>query len=154
MRFRIIGAVAVHPGGPMEHLPGGLVERAGTVHQGDQFLDLWGVGRSHVPRQGNAVAVHEHVVLDAGFAPIRRVWATLLDTAKGAREATVYGGPRPVDPVGLVEAAQENLDELEPDTGGLPGVQSAPAAHAAAATHFLGQVFPGNTGLEDEENPG
>src|SRR5262249_7779333 len=42
--------------------------------------------------------------------------------------------------------------ELQPHAGVLPIAQAAPAGHAAAAAHLLGQVFPLDTGLENEEN--
>ena len=34
----------------------------------------------------------------------------------------------------------------------LPIAQAAPARHAGAATHLLGQVLPGNARLEHEQN--
>src|SRR5262249_21129332 len=55
---------------------------------------------------------------------------------------------------GVVEVFEQDLIEAEPDAGLLPGVQAAPAGHATAATHLHGEVFPGDAGLEDEEDAG
>src|SRR6185437_4485699 len=41
-----------------------------------------------------------------------------------------------------------------PGAGGLPVAQAVPAGHAATAAHLLGQVLPGDAGLEDEDDPG
>jgi len=91
-------------------------------------------------------------LLDAGTAAIRRVFAAALDAPKGAGEAAVHGGPRPVDFVGVVELGQEDLMEPEPDAGLLPVVEPAPAGHAGSAAHLDGEVLPGDARLEDEED--
>ena len=43
---------------------------------------------------------------------------------------------------------------LVPDASLLPVSQVPPAGHAAAAVHLLGQILPGDTGLEYEDDSG
>ena len=42
--------------------------------------------------------------------------------------------------------------EAVPDTSLLPLAQPTPAGDTAAAAEFLGQILPGESSLEDEEN--
>ena len=98
------------------------------------------------------MGVHHSVLLDAGTAAIRGVFPAALDAAEGVGEAAVHGGARPVDLAGVVQALEQDLDESEPDAGLLPGLESAPAGHAAAAAHLDGEVLPRDAGLEDEED--
>jgi hypothetical protein len=44
--------------------------------------------------------------------------------------------------------------DLIPDLGMEPGFEASPAGHTTATAHLLGQIFPRDTGLENEENPG
>jgi hypothetical protein len=44
--------------------------------------------------------------------------------------------------------------ERLPNPGGLPVAQPSPAGHAAAAAHLLGQILPGEAGLEHEQDAG
>src|SRR5262249_28580366 len=60
----------------------------------------------------------------------------------------------PVDLVGTLELGKQDLMEFSPDTAAVPVLQATPAGHAAAAAHFHGEVFPGDAGLEDEEDAG
>jgi hypothetical protein len=153
VRLRVVRPIPIHLGRPVLRFPC-LVQRAGAVHQGEQFLDLRRVRRSGIHGQRNAVAVHQNVLLDAGAAAIRGVFPAPLDAAEGAGEAAVHGDAWPVDLAGVVQALEQDLDELEPDAGLLPGVESAPTGHAAAAAHLDGEVFPGDAGFEDEEDAG
>jgi hypothetical protein len=59
-----------------------------------------------------------------------------------------------LDLVDALEFGEETLAEFFPDTSELPLAEASPAGHVAAAAHFLGQVFPGEAGVEDEEDAG
>src|SRR6185437_14688031 len=112
------------------------------------------VGGRRIPRQRDAVGVYQDVLFDAGTTAIRRVFATSLDTAEGAGEGTVGSRPRPVNEAGIVQACEQDLDELEPNAGLLPGLQPTPTGHAAATAHLDGEILPRNAGFEDEEDAG
>jgi hypothetical protein len=47
---------------------------------------------------------------------------------------------------------EQQMMKLKPNAGFHPFVQASPAGHSRAAAHFLGQVFPGNACLENEED--
>src|SRR5262249_51141917 len=83
---------------------------------------------------------------------VRGVFTAAFDPAEGPGETAVGRSSHPVDPVGVVQAGQQDLMKLEPDASLLPGVQSAPARHAAATAHCEGEVLPGDAGLEDEKD--
>jgi hypothetical protein len=52
----------------------------------------------------------------------------------------------------VTELIQEQAVQPVPDACRLPVTQASPASHARTASHFLGEVFPGDAGLEYEEN--
>ena len=52
----------------------------------------------------------------------------------------------------LHRPAEQGGVDLFPNPGGLPFMQIRPAGHRAAATHLLGQVFPGDPRLEHKED--
>jgi hypothetical protein len=53
----------------------------------------------------------------------------------------------------MVPQQQDGVDLL-PGAVGLPVAQPAPTGHARATVHVLGQILPGQAGLEDEEDAG
>jgi hypothetical protein len=49
---------------------------------------------------------------------------------------------------------QQAVQQFLPDAAALPESQAAPAGDARAAAHLQGQVFPGQAGLEHENDAG
>src|SRR5262245_7262915 len=151
MWLRIVGPIPVDLLGASLRFSA-LVQGPAAIHQGHQLLDLGHVCGRDLSCQGNALGIHQDMLLEAGTAAIRRVWATALDSTKGSREGAIDGAARPVNLVRLVQAVEQHLVELEPDTGLLPGLESAPAGHATATAHLDGEILPGDAGLEDEQD--
>src|SRR5439155_15283481 len=94
------------------------------------------------------------VVLAARFAAVRRVRAGLLPAAEGAAERRIDRAPLPIDLVGAAQLGQQQLVQALPNAGAVPVLETVEAGHAAAAAHLLGEVLPGDAGLEDEEDAG
>src|SRR4051812_1219811 len=46
------------------------------------------------------------------------------------------------------------MEQFLPDPPALPVPQAAPAGDPGAAAHLQGEVFPGDAGLEDEDDAG
>ncbi len=105
-------------------------------------------------RQRDAVGVYHDVLFDARTTAIRRIFAASFDTTEGTGAGTVHRRPRPVNEAGIVQTCKQDLDELEPDAGLLPGLEPTPTGQAAATAHLGGEVFPGDAGFEDEEDAG
>jgi len=59
---------------------------------------------------------------------------------------------REVDLLQEAQLAEEGGMDCLPDVGKEPRLETSPAGHPAATTHFLGEVFPRDTGLEYKEN--
>src|SRR5262249_50833275 len=104
--------------------------------------------------QGDALAIGKDRVLAAGFRAIDGAGAGLLAPAPGADVARVGEEPGEVNLVGAAEGSQEDAVDLVPDPGGPPVGEPVPAGHPAAAAHLLGQLVPGEAGLEEEDDPG
>jgi hypothetical protein len=49
---------------------------------------------------------------------------------------------------------QQGVEQLLPDATALPAPQAAPAGDPRAAAHLQGEIFPGQAGLEHEDNAG
>ena len=60
----------------------------------------------------------------------------------------------PVEFAGVGKVGQQRGMDFLPDAGVLPLGESPPAGHAAAAVHLGGEVFPGESGLENEKDAG
>jgi transposase len=73
---------------------------------------------------------------------------------KGTHLGGVDRGPLPVELTGGVELCQEHFVQLLPDALPLPLIQSPPAGDPGATAHLLGEVLPGDGGLQDEEDAG
>src|SRR5205823_9316869 len=112
------------------------------------------VRRRDLPRQRDALRIDQDRLLDAGTAAICGISPAVLDAAKGPREGAIDGGAGPVDPVRVAEAVEQDLIQAEPDACLLPGLQPAPARHAAAAAHLAGEILPGDPRFEDKEDAG
>ena len=89
-----------------------------------------------------------------GFASIRRIGAGLIAAPQGSGLGTIDRGAGPIELVGLLELGQEDLVQLLPDPGPLPGIEVVQAGHATATAHLLGQLLPGDARLEDEDDAG
>jgi hypothetical protein len=61
--------------------------------------------------------------------------------------------PGPVDLTRLVQLVQQHLVQAHPHAGVIPVAQTPPAGHAGSAAHLGRQVLPGDTGLQDEQDP-
>ena len=61
----------------------------------------------------------------------------------GGRKVELLLGPQPI---------QQELVDLVPYPGLLPGGQIPPATHSRAAAHLLGQIFPRHAGLEHKQD--
>jgi hypothetical protein len=94
------------------------------------------------------------MMLAAGLAAIRGVWAGILAAARRLGEGGVDDRSAPVDLVGAIEFGQQDSMELLPDPGLIPLAQVVAAGLATAAAQFGGQVVPGDAGLEDEQDAG
>ena len=122
--------------------------------QRQQFQNVRCVRGGQLNLQGNATGVRDDMMFAAELPPVGRVWAGLLPTTHGPHGAAVHGGPRPIDQVGAVQFGQQKFVESIPHAGGLPVAQPAPTSHPATAAHLAGQVFPGNSCLQNEQNTG
>src|SRR5262249_13530227 len=96
MPLRIVGPIPVHLLAPSLRFAA-LGQGPAAIHQGHQLLDLGHVRGRDLSCQGNALSVHQDMLLEAGTAAIRRVWAAALDPTKGPRERAIDGGPCPVN---------------------------------------------------------
>src|SRR5690606_7085893 len=63
-------------------------------------------------------------------------------------------GTRPIDLVGPMQVREEQSMHLRPDARSLPVPEPAPAGHARATAHLLGQHLPGNAAAQDKEDAG
>src|SRR5260370_34411483 len=90
----------------------------------------------------------------AQFSPIHGAGAAFVAPAYGTDMGRIHNESMEVDLVVVAQMGQQGLVNLVPDTGGLPVAQAVPASHATAATHLLGQIFPGQAGLEDKDEAG
>ena len=61
-----------------------------------------------------------------------------LKVKKGSGLGTIDRGAGPIELVGLLELGQEDLVQLLPDPGPLPGIEVVQAGHATATAHLLG----------------
>src|SRR5207249_4981120 len=66
----------------------------------------------------------------------------------------IQAGARPIDRVCLTQSVEYGEVEAVPDASLLPVTQPAPAGDTTAAAEFLGQILPGESRLEHEENAG
>src|SRR5262249_34195921 len=112
------------------------------------------VRRDRLDDQGDALAVGDDRVLAPRPRAVHRAGAGLFAPADGADVAGVHDEPTEVDLVGSPEPGQQDLLDSAPAAGGLPVAQAVPTGHAATAAHLLRQVFPGDAGLEEEDDPG
>src|SRR4051812_40540759 len=129
-------------------------DRRDGVHQGGGLVGVGRVRRDRINDQRYTAAIGEHRVFAPGSRAIYGAGAGLFAPADGPDMAGVGDEPREVDLVGTTELGQEDLLDLAPDPGGLPVAQPVPAGHAATAAHLLGKFFPGEAGLEDEDDAG
>jgi hypothetical protein len=51
-----------------------------------------------------------------------------------------------------LESSEQDFMQLLPHACGFPIPQASPTGHATAAAHFLGQIFPANTGFEHKQD--
>ena len=63
------------------------------------------------------------MVLGPGFASIRRIGAGLIAAPQGSGLGAIDRGAGPIELVGLLELGQEDLVQLLPDPGPLPGIE-------------------------------
>lgn len=92
------------------------------------------------------------MVLAAEFAPVSRVWASML-TPKGRRYASgVDAGSIQQDLVMFAEATQDRIMNTLLNAGLHPLVKATPTGHAAAAAELTRQILPRYSGPEDEQN--
>ena len=154
MWLRVVGSVGVQV---LRKSAGAVrlaVHRRDVVNQRQQFVDVRHVGPGAVGHQRHALAVGQDVVLGPGFASIRRIGAGLIAAPQGTGLGTIDGRARPIELVGLLEFGQEDLLQLLPDPGPLPGIEVVQTGHATATAHLLGQLLPGDARLEDEDDAG
>lgn len=112
------------------------------------------VRRDRLDDQGDALAVGGDRVFAPGSRAIHGAGAGLFTSTDGSDVTGVDDEPLEVDLVSMPEPGQQDLVDAAPDARGLPVAQAVPAGHAATAAHLLRQVFPGDAGLEDEDDPG
>ena len=86
-----------------------------------------------------------------GFGPV--FWAPFFgaDRRNGLR---VHRGPAPVDKVSRADLVEKRLVQFVPDASFIPVAKSAPAGHAATASHFLREHLPGNAAHQNEDDFG
>ena len=58
----------------------------------------------------------------------------------------------PVELVGPAQFGQQQLVQLLPDPGSLPGFQTPPARHPGPEPHLLGQELPLDAGVQHEQD--
>ncbi len=138
---------------PADAAPCRLSSGRALSTRGSGSLDLRRVRRSRIRGQGDAVAVHQNVLLERRAAAIRGVFPLPSTPPKRGRScrprrhATSRScrhrravGARP----GRVGTRRRPVARRQP----------APASHAAATAHFDGEVLPGNAGLQHKEDAG
>jgi len=59
---------------------------------------------------------------------------------------------REIDLLQEAQMTEEGGMDSLPAAGKKPGLETSPAGHPRATAHFLGEIFPGDAGLEYEEN--
>jgi hypothetical protein len=129
-------------------------DRWDRVDQGQELGDIMAIRRDDRSGQRDTSGISDHMVFAPGLAPIYRIGASLRPSSDGAYRGTVDDGPGEIDPVGTTQLGQQHVVDLVPNSGRLPVAPSPPARHSATTSHLLGQVFPGNAGFEDEDDPG
>ena len=137
---------------PRARVPWLTADGGHGLHQGHGLVGVGGVRGQDVDDQRNPLAIGQDFVFTAQFAPIHGARAGFFTSTDGTDMGTVYDKPLEVEVVGMAQVRQENLVDLVPEARRLPIAQAVPAGHATAATHFLGQVLPGEASLEDEDN--
>ena len=128
--------------------------RRDVVDQRQQLVDIGHVGPGAVGHQRHALTLGQDMVLGPGFASIRRIGAGLIAAPQGSGLGTIDHGAGPIELVGLLELGQEDLVQLLPDPGPLPGIEVVQAGHATATAHLLRQLLAGDARLEDEDDAG
>lgn len=124
------------------------------IEQRDGLRDIIAVGGGQMHRQRHSAGVGDQVDLTAGLATIHGTGASFCACAERSQMATVNQEAAEVDLFQEAQIVQETLVDVRPDAHTTPPTQPPPAGHAAAATHFLWQILPRDTGPQDEQNAG
>ena len=75
MRFRVVGAIALHTIWPVAGATHLSSYSRNGINQRQQLCDIMVIGTGQSNRQGNAVGIGDHMMLGAGFPAIRGIWA-------------------------------------------------------------------------------
>jgi hypothetical protein len=150
--IRIVSSVGIHSLGSTAGTSSLTTDRRYGIDQRFQLLDVVLVGSGKRGSQRSSLTIDDHVLLAPSFSPVDGAGAGLLSSAEGAVRATVNSGTRPVDLVRTIQFGQQLLVELLPNSSLGPVAESTPTGHPGTTTHFLGQILPRDSSLEDEEN--
>jgi hypothetical protein len=132
----------------------GSCDRRHLIDQGNGFQVVIVVPRSQSQGDRYALRIGEQVRFAAELAPIYWTGASLRSAADRPKVRAVDEEALEVQLLEETQMLQEQQPDLGPDAGSRPITQTPPAGHTATATHFLRKVFPGDAGLEDEDNAG
>src|SRR5438874_4849227 len=152
MTVRVIAPVSEQLFGPAPGMTDFAAHPHHGIDQGQQCLDIVAVSAGRLHRQRDSLAVGQHLVLGAQLGAIGRVFRGRLTSSPGADIAAIGDGAGPVDAVGLVQFREQHFAESLPHARALPSLQVVQATHAAPTAHVPRKVFPGNAGLEHEQN--
>src|SRR5215212_9546410 len=107
MRLRIVAAVSLDRVGLMPRSTPPATHLRNLLQQGKQLADVIAVRFRQANRQGNAVAIRQHMMLTTAFAPICGIWACFSSSGRGAERSAVHDRTGPIDLVMLLQFGQE-----------------------------------------------
>ena len=149
--IRIVDSVGVDSLWSTPGMPLLATNRRHGIDQRFQLLEVVLVGCGESGCQRYALAIDDHVLLAASFPPVDGAGPGLLPSAEGAVRATLNRDTRPVDLIRSIQFGQQLFVELLPNSGLGPVPKATPTRHPGTATQLLGQILPGDAGLEDKE---
>src|SRR5262245_8286007 len=151
---RVEGAIALHFVWPTSW-PSDLTGHGRHgINQRDQYLDFVTVGLGQLAGQRHPFGIRDLVDLATKFAPIYRTGAGLRSAADRPHVDGIHQEAGEVNPFDLAKMIQQDVMDVVPDAGKIPGTQPPPTGHAAAAVHLLGQILPRDARSQDENDPG
>jgi hypothetical protein len=133
------------------NLPG---DRRDVIDQGKSFYHIVPIGRCQMDCDRDASSVGEDVDLATGLAPINGARASFRTGTHSAQVTAVDQESREVYFLEKPQMVEQELMDAWPDAGTTPGTEPAPAGHAAAAAHLLGEILPRDARFEDEDDAG
>lgn len=150
----VIGFVGMQLGGSASGSASLASDGRDGIQQFVEGLAVVNVGLGQQEGERDALPVGDEVAFGLRPAPVGRVRAGRLTPPFRCGGRAVQAGSAPIEPVRLMQTAQQFTVQLVPDTCRLPIPQPPPARHSGAARHLLRQHLPWYASSQHEQNTG